>query len=286
MLGFYQPISSWTHLLAGLVTLCTGYILIRRGWGNSLRVASLLVFMAGIVFVFLMSGTYHALPPGLGREVFRRLDYAAIFTMIAGTATPIHIILFRGFWRWGMLSLLWVVAITGLLLTVILLDRIPPWLILTVFISMGWSVLASMIHATRLYGFRNVALAFYGGIAYTLGAMMDFLEVGELIPGLVGHHEIFHVFVILGAAMHWKLIYHWANQPLHDRLVFMVRETASHHYLAKAIGESFRIRATSKEELRKQVKELLLRRVHPRLVPQKIRFRFYHDVVINKPQLY
>jgi channel protein (hemolysin III family) len=281
MLGFYQPISSWTHLFAALLTLSTGWILIRKGWGNRIRVASLIVFMIGIVFVFLMSGIYHALEPGLGRQVFRRLDYAAIFTMIAGTATPIHIIMFRGFWRWGMLLFLWITAIVGLLMTIILIDQMPEWLTLTIFISMGWTALISLSRAWKMYGFRNISYAFYGGIAYTLGAAIDFLKIGDLIPGYVGHHEIFHILVIAGAAFHWRLIYNWADQPTHTKLIFMVKEKSENEFVAKAIGEAIKINATSKEELRRVVKETLKTQFHPCLVPAKVRFRYYKDVMFK-----
>jgi channel protein (hemolysin III family) len=284
MFDFYQPVSSLTHLIAGIITLGSGYFLIRRGWGNKLRVLSLLVFMAGIVFVFMMSGVYHALEPGLGRDVFRRLDYAAIFTMIAGTATPIHVILFRGIWRWGMLIYLWFVAIAGLLLTVILLDQIPEWLTLSVFIAMGWSALMSMLQAWRLYGFHSISFAFYGGLAYSLGAAIDFTRSMELMPGFIGPHEIFHVFVIIGAAFHWFLIYRWANQPTRNKIVFMVKEQADDKLWARSVGESYEIFATSRKELRNKIREMLNARVHPRLVPQKVRFRFYKDVVVSLPK--
>jgi channel protein (hemolysin III family) len=283
MFEFYQPVSSLTHLIAGLVTLGSGYFLIRKGLGNKLRIASLLVFMAGVVFVFMMSGTYHALEPGLGRDVFRRLDYAAIFTMIAGTATPIHVILFRGIWRWGMLIYLWSIAIAGLLLTVILLDKIPEWLTLSVFVAMGWSALLSMLQAWRLYGFRSIAFAFYGGIAYSIGAIIDFTRAIDLVPGFIGPHEIFHVFVIIGAAFHWVLIYRWADQPTRNKLVFMVKEYAGDNLWARAVGESYEIFATSRKELRIKIREVLETSVHPRLIPNKVRFRFYKDVVINMP---
>ena len=193
MLGFYQPISSWTHLLGALLTLATGAMLVRKGWGNKLRMVSLLIFMLSIVFLFTMSGVYHALEPGLGRQVFRRLDYAGIFIMIAGTATPIHVILFRGWWRTIMLFFIWTVGITGLMLTVILIDQIPEWLILSVFLSMGWSILISVLKAWKMYGFRAVALTFVGGFFYTIGAIIDFMKLPDLVSGLIGHHEIFHV---------------------------------------------------------------------------------------------
>ena len=283
MFGFYQPISSITHLIAGIITIATGYLLFRKGKGNRLRLASLIIFMLGIVFVFMMSGIYHALPPGLGRQVFRRLDYAAIFTMISGTATPIHIILFRGMWRWGMLAFLWIFAIAGLLMTVILIDEMPEWLTLSIFIAMGWSALVSIMRAWTVFGFRHIALAIFGGIAYTVGAFIDFMRMPDVIPGILGHHEIFHLFVILGAALHWKLIYNWADQPTHSKLVFMVKEKSEHELIARAIGESIFISATSRAELRLRVKETLIKRVHPALVPAKVRFRYYKDTVMTIP---
>ncbi|HOY49897.1 MAG TPA: hemolysin III family protein [Flavobacteriales bacterium] len=281
MLGFYQPISSWTHLLGALITLCTGAILIRRGWGNQIRVGSLIVFMIGIILMFTMSGVYHALEPGLGRQVFRRLDYAAIFVMIAGTATPIHVIMFRGWWRWGMLIYLWVVAIVGLLLTVILIDQIPEWATLSVFMALGWTALASILKAGRLYGFMAIRLALLGGLFYSIGAAIDFLRWPELVPGFIGSHEIFHVFVMLGAAAHWKLIYNWADQPTHTRLVFLVKEKSENELFARAVGESIFVSATSRQELRTRVKEKLDEQFHPRLIPAKIRFRYYRDVVMK-----
>jgi hypothetical protein len=83
--------------------------------------------------------------------------------------------------------------------------------------------------------------------------------------------------------MHWLLIYRWADQPTHNRLVFMVKERQENDFSAKAIGESFVIHATSRKELRMRVKEVLSTRIHPRLIPQKVRFRFYKDVVMNMP---
>ena len=284
MFEFYQPVSSITHLLAGFATLASGYFLFKKGWGNKIRVASLLVFWAGIVFVFMMSGIYHALEPGLSRDVFRRLDYAAIFTMIAGTATPIHIILFRGIWRWGMLLYLWFVAIAGLLLTVILLDRIPEWLTLTVFVAMGWSALVSMLKAWKLYGLKSVVFALYGGMAYSLGAVIDFTRSFNFFPGFFGPHEIFHLLVIVGAALHWTFIYRWAGQPTRNRLVFMVKEHSDETLWAKAVGENYQVVATSRKDLRNKVHEVLARHVHPKLIPQRVRFRFYKDILIHLPQ--
>jgi len=281
MLGFYQPISSWTHLLGALLTLCTGAILIRKGWGNRIRVLALLVFMTGIVLMFSMSSIYHALEPGIGRQIFRKLDYAAIFVMIAGTATPIHLIIFRGWWRWGMIISLWIIAIIGLLLTIILIDQIQERVSLMVFMLMGAAALASIVKAGKMFGIKEITYAILGGCFYVIGALFDFLRWPEIIPNIFGAHEIFHVFVMLGAASHWMFIYHLADQPTHARLVFLVKEKSENEFFARAVGESVFVIATSRSDLRKQVKEKLQQQFYPQLIPNKVRFRFYKDVVLK-----
>jgi hypothetical protein len=126
-----------------------------------------------------------------------------------------------------------------------------------------------------------IRLALLGGFFYSVGAAIDFLRWPEIVPGFIGSHEIFHVFVMLGAAAHWKLIYNWGDQPTHTRLVFLVKEKSENEYFARAVGESIFVSATSRHELRKRVKEKLAEQFHPRLIPSKIRFRYYRDVVMK-----
>src|SRR5215213_5458383 len=102
--GFADPFSSLSHLLGAVVFLALGFVLIRRGAGNTARVVSLLIFILGSVLLLSVSGTYHLLDPtGTAREVMRRLDHAAIFVLIACSFTPPHVIMFRGAGRWGVL---------------------------------------------------------------------------------------------------------------------------------------------------------------------------------------
>jgi len=137
--GFSEPFSSWTHLLAAGLAVFGSYVLCYRGRGNFLRLFSLVVFSISLIFLFSMSGVYHLLEPGgAPREVFKHLDHSAIWVLIAGTFTPIHTILFRGTWRWGILSLVWTIAITGLVLKIVFFTDIPEWLGLIFYLSMGW----------------------------------------------------------------------------------------------------------------------------------------------------
>ncbi|MDH5731356.1 MAG: hemolysin III family protein [Gammaproteobacteria bacterium] len=142
--GFSEPMSSLTHLLAAVLALVGGYFLLRRGHGNSLRVFSLLLYTFALIFLFSMSGVYHLLDPEGGpRQVLQRLDHAAIWLLIAGTFTPIHMILFRGAWRWGVLLLVWFIAITGLILEIIFFKQIAEWLSLSFYLGLGWIGIAT-----------------------------------------------------------------------------------------------------------------------------------------------
>ena len=88
----------------------------------------MVVFAFSCVLLLSISGVYHLLSPGgSGRYVLHRLDHAAIFILIAGSFTPVHAILFRGPWRWGMLAGVWTMAITGLTLKTVYFTSIPEW---------------------------------------------------------------------------------------------------------------------------------------------------------------
>ena len=83
--------------------------LIARGRGDARRVISLAVFAFSCVLLLSLSGVYHLLSPGTrGRGVLMRLDHAAIFVLIAGSFTPVHVILLRDRWHWHLLAWIWV----------------------------------------------------------------------------------------------------------------------------------------------------------------------------------
>lgn len=209
--GFADPFSSISHLAGAGAGIAGMVFLLNKGRGKPGNQASLIIYSFCLVFLFAMSGVFHLLEKGTAsRYVFQILDYTAIYAMIAGTFTPIHIILFRGMKRWLILLVVWVLAITGLTMTSIFFDDIPKWLSLLFFLGLGWSGYLSF----RFIYKHQKTFAFYiaaGGIAYTVGAIVDFTEYPAVIPGVMGPHEIFHVFVIFGALAHWLLIYQIAD---------------------------------------------------------------------------
>lgn len=211
--GFREPVSCLTHLLAVPVYTILGYYLVRRGRGNWGRKASLATMAFSSVFLLSMSAVYHLLGPGVGRDVMARLDVAGVFALIAGTVTPVHAILFSGFHRWAPLLLVWSAAATGITLRTVFSESLAPGVGTAIFLLMGWGGLISCILLWKRYGFSFVAPLLWGGVAYTLGAIVLVLNGPALIPGAVGAHELWHLAVLVGLGLHWKFVFGFAGGP-------------------------------------------------------------------------
>jgi channel protein (hemolysin III family) len=206
--GFSDPVSSLTHLAAALVFAILAGFLIAQGRGDARRVTSLVVFAVSCVLLLSFSGVYHLLTPKTAaRGVLMRLDHAAIFVLIAGSFTPVHSILLRNRWHWHLLAWIWIAAIAGLTLKTVYFDAVPPWLGLLMYLGLGWLGLISTIAVARRFGVRFILPLVWGALAYTLGAVADFLGWPVLVQGVVGPHEIFHLAVLAGISFHWAFIH-------------------------------------------------------------------------------
>jgi channel protein (hemolysin III family) len=161
--GFAEPFSSLSHLVGALVFAWLAFFLIRRGRGHRSSLISLSVFAICSVFLLSMSGVYHLLVPGgTAHAVLRRMDHAAIFVLIAATFTPIHIILFRGKWRWGMLGLVWGTGMIAGVLKMVFFNGFPDALGVALYLGLGWLGAISGIALWRRYGFGFVGPLLWG----------------------------------------------------------------------------------------------------------------------------
>jgi channel protein (hemolysin III family) len=205
--GFSDPVSSLTHLAAALVFAILSFSLIARGRGDGRRVIALAVFAFSCVLLLTLSGVYHLLTPETAaRSVLLRLDHAAIFLLIAGSFTPVHAILLRERWQRHLLGWIWAAAIAGLTLKTVYFDAMPPWLGLLMYLGLGWLGLVSTVALARRFGLRFVLPLVWGALAYTSGAVAEFVGWPVLVAGVVGPHEIFHLAVLAGISFHWAFI--------------------------------------------------------------------------------
>jgi channel protein (hemolysin III family) len=205
--GFQEPFSSMSHLLGVGIFAALAIPLMRKARGHAGRVFVAGLFAFTVVLQLSMSGVYHLLGHHAGREVLRRLDHAAIFTLIAGTITFVHAILFRGFMRWGMIAPLWVMAVTAITLKMIFFHDVAEWLSLGMYLGLGWLGAVSGLALWRRFGFVYMRPILAGGLAYTIGAIFEFARWPWVVTGVIGPHEMFHVAVLIGISCHWYFAY-------------------------------------------------------------------------------
>jgi channel protein (hemolysin III family) len=149
----------------------------------------------------------------------QRLDHAAIFGLIAGTATPVYTLFFRGPQRWAALLLVWIVAVSGITLKTIFFADVPEGLGVALYLGFGWAGLYAGTLLGRRYGMGFIAPLAWGAAAYTIGALLEFLRWPTLLAGVIGPHELFHLFVLAGLGCHWHFVWRCAagNGPVSSR---------------------------------------------------------------------
>jgi len=206
--GLYEPFSALSHLIGAALFAWLGALLLRRGRGDPLRVALLAVYAGSCVLLLTASGAYHMTARGsVASRVLARLDHAAIFVLIAGTFTPVHGLLFRGWLRWGPLAVVWSLAAAGIALKTLFFSDLPEWAGLSAYLGLGWlGALTGLLLWVR-HGLAFVRPLLAGGLAYSAGAILEYHRWPVLIPGVVHGHEVFHLAVLAGALSQWLFVW-------------------------------------------------------------------------------
>jgi len=201
-----EPVNGLTHFFAAIAALVGLVILLILGWGNLSKAIALTVYGISLVLLFGASATYHMVKAGPKvLEILRKLDHAAIYLLIAGTYTPFCAVMFQGFWKWGMLAIIWSLALIGIVVKILIINA-PRWLNAGIYIVMGWLCLAAVGEMFRALPPWALTWLLVGGITYTLGAMVYITKIMNFWPGKFGFHEVWHIFVILGALAHFIAI--------------------------------------------------------------------------------
>ncbi len=207
--GIREPVNGLTHILGAVVALVATVPLVLLTRGDWLDRAASVVFGLTSVVLFVASSLLHSLWVEPSREVWlRRFDHAAIFTLIAGTYTPILVQALRPDsprLAWTVLAVVWAIALLGLVFKLLWIDA-PRWLSTALYLLMGWLVVGAIVPVTRALGPAGLAWLVAGGLAYTVGAVIYALKRPNLRPGF-GFHELWHVLVLAGWACHAVMVY-------------------------------------------------------------------------------
>jgi len=200
---FREPVNGLTHLAAAVLALVGLVVLLIVGWGSPTKIASLSIYGVSLVLLFSASATYHlvkARPQII--LILRKLDHSAIYLLIAGTYTPICFNMLSGFWKWGMLGIVWGLALVGIGVKIFIIQA-PRGLTAGIYVAMGWLAVLGVREMLAVLPAGLLWWMLAGGLIFTLGAVVYASKKPDFFPGVFGFHEVWHIFVILGALAHY-----------------------------------------------------------------------------------
>jgi len=198
-----EPFNGFSHLGGAIAAFIGSILLIVAGWSGTAKIISLLVYGLSLVGLFSASAIYHLarVRPQI-QQVLRKLDHSAIYLLIAGTYTPFCLNAFSGFYHWGLLTIIWAIALGGILIKVFYVNE-PRWLNATVYVIMGWLCLSAVGQMSTALSPAIFGWLITGGVIYTIGAVVYATKIFNFAPGRFGFHEVWHIFVLCGALAHF-----------------------------------------------------------------------------------
>jgi hemolysin III len=193
------------HQVAFIVSIPAGYALVAAAPSVKARIAAM-IYALSLAALFGVSAAYHRYPwSPRGKRTMRRLDHSMIFVLIAGTYTPLALLVLDGAWSIALLSIVWGIAAFGIILKIVRIDGLAA-LGGTLYIVLGWLAVVAMPQMVRGLTGVEIALILAGGIMYTGGAIILATNRPNPSPRVFGYHEIWHSFTIGAAACHYAAV--------------------------------------------------------------------------------
>lgn len=198
-----NSISHGLGLVAAIVG--TPFLIVHAArFGDAASIVGVSIFAATMLMLYLGSTLYHALPAGRAKHVFRVIEHAAIFLLIAGTYTPFTLSVLRGAWGWTLFGLVWGLAAAGVAMKTF--SRISHPVISTgLYLLMGWLIVIAIAPLSARLPASGMFWLVAGGLAYTIGVGF-FACDARLRYG----HFIWHLFVMMGTGFHYFAVLGYA----------------------------------------------------------------------------
>jgi hemolysin III len=193
------------HQAAFFLSLLLAPLLI-VGADGARRQAAAAVFAGSVAACFGASALYHRVTwtPQV-RLWMRRIDHAGVYLMIAGTYTPVCLLVLHGGWRPAVLTIVWTGAAVAIVLKFVWVAA-PKWLAALIGIALGWIAVVALPQLLARLHPAAVTLLLAGGLAYTAGAVVYARRRPDPLPTVFGYHELFHALTIVASACQYVAI--------------------------------------------------------------------------------
>lgn len=206
-----DPGSAITHFIAMLLAAAAAAPLLLKAWRGEgqMHVTALAIFILSMVGLYGASTIYHTLDisPKINR-LLRKIDHMMIFILIAGTYTPVCMIVLGDQTGWSLLALVWGIAAVGILINACWITC-PKWFSSLIYIAMGWVCILAITKIIQALPKAGFLWLLAGGIIYTLGGIIYAMKLPLFNNRhrYFGSHEIFHLFVMGGSLCHYVMMY-------------------------------------------------------------------------------
>lgn len=207
-----EPGSAITHFIACLMALVATSPLITKAHGNTTNMLAMAIFAGSMILLYGASTAYHSVTRVSEKvlRTFRKIDHMMIFVLIAGSYTPVCLIVLGGKMGYSLLAIVWGTALVGMIVKACWITC-PKWFSSVIYIAMGWTCL--LVFGTLWNTLPHAAFGWLlaGGIIYTIGGIIYALKlpVFDSLHKSFGSHEIFHLFVMGGSICHFIFMYNY-----------------------------------------------------------------------------
>ena len=207
-----EPGSAITHFIACLMALFAASPLIMKAHGNTTNMLAMAIFAGSMILLYGASTAYHSVTRVSEKvlRTFRKIDHMMIFVLIAGSYTPVCLIVLGGKMGYSLLAIVWGTALVGMIVKACWITC-PKWFSSVIYIAMGWTCL--LVFGTLWNTLPHAAFGWLlaGGIIYTIGGIIYALKlpVFDSLHKSFGSHEIFHLFVMGGSICHFIFMYNY-----------------------------------------------------------------------------
>ncbi len=210
-----DPISSISHLIGAVLSIPIMITLIALGnlYGDVWYVVSFTIFGLSLLALYTASTVYHLIPQ---KEDFKKLklrarkvDHMMIYVLIAGTYTPICLISLRGAIGYTIISLIWAIAIGGIIFKAFVISdkkfirNISTYL----YLFMGWLIILAIYPLVKNMDSISLTYLVLGGVSYSIGAVIYVLKKPNILGKWLNFHDVFHFFVLIGSFFHIAMMF-------------------------------------------------------------------------------
>ena len=197
------------HQWAFPAFLAAGSVLVLEAGSARARIA-VTIYAISVAALFGTSAMYHRVHwrSQTAHRWMRRLDHTMIFVLIAGSYTPFAMLILRGTLGTVILITVWSAALAGAMFKLLWIDA-PSGLIAASYVTTGWIALVAMPELVGRLGIVAVGALALGGVLYSVGAVIYASQRPDPAPTVFGYHEVFHLLVLIAAALQYAVVAFW-----------------------------------------------------------------------------